>query len=573
MNLLSDKRFLLLLAVLSLLSVLPLLTTLNYPFQFDDYPTIFEDPNVDSFNDIFSLKLSERPIRKISIIFDRMLFKDNVSLYRGENILLYFITILLTALLVYRMTKDRAFVVLTLFIFAFHPVHMENVLIITHRKELFLYIFSMLSFYAHIEKKNILSVVFFFLALFSKEVAVVLPLIYFLYDRLFKVQINKKLYYVYSGIYLTGIISVTLLSDLTGFYLPSLTNMKEYFSVNRMLRNADYFDIIKIQPILFVQYIKNLIVPFNLNVDYYIPVTEDINLKWAVMTILSAAFFAGLYFARKNKILLFSMLFFVISYAPLSNFIPVLNLFADRYLFFPSFALILSLFVVFKNLGRYRYVIYLLALYYLVVSLSYIPFFKSEKSLWEYVVSKNGKSVVGLNNLGLFSLKEGDFDNAEKYLIKAVETDSMYGNAYINLGTLYAQRRDFRKALIFLEKANEVEPDNVKALYNLGLTYMNLGMAQKAQETMKNIIRISPESSLAYNNLGASHFEEGVMYESAMKLFYTTMCYGLFPFFIENALESYITAKGYFEEGLKMDKSYEKLKQNVERINKKVRGE
>ncbi|MDD3804578.1 MAG: hypothetical protein PHW02_09395, partial [bacterium] len=237
LNRLSDKSFALLLALLSIISILPLFTTIQYPFQFDDYPTIFEDPNVDGLDDLFHIKLSERPVRKISIIFDRILFKSNVALYRLENIILYMLTIFLTSLLLYRLTKERGFALLSVFLFSFHPVHMENILIITHRKELFLYIFSMLSFYAHIEKRKALSIVFFLLALLSKEVAIVLPLIYFLYDRIFECRTDKKLYITYGGIFLAGVIAVTALSRVSGFYIPSPTDIKEYFSVNRMLRD------------------------------------------------------------------------------------------------------------------------------------------------------------------------------------------------------------------------------------------------------------------------------------------------------------------------------------------------
>jgi len=570
---LSDRNFALLLALLSLISVLPLFTTLNYPFQFDDYPTIFEDPNVDGIDDLFHIKLSERPIRKISIIFDRILFKSNVALYRLENILLYMITVFLTSMLLYRLTKERIFAVFSVFLFSFHPVHMENILIITHRKELFLYIFSMLSFFTHIEKKRILSLLFFFLALFSKEVAIVLPLIYLFYDLIFEGRADKRLYMAYGGIFLAGVVAVTLLSRLTGFYIPSPADIREYFSINRMLRDADYLDIVKIQPLLFIGYLKNLILPFNLNVDYYVPVTENINLIWVFSLILSTAYFAGLWLTRKNKIILFFMIFFAVAYVPLSNFIPVLNLFADRYLFLPSFALMLFFFFIYTALKKYRYALLIVAVYYLIISIAYMPVFRSEKSLWNYVVSKNPKSVVGNNNLGLYLMQGGDLINAEKYLLQAVQVDSMYGNAYVNLGTLYAQKRDYKQALYYLEKARSAEPDNVKGLYNLGLTYMNLGMAQKAQDIMKEIVKISPESSLAMNNLGASHFEEGMLYESSAKLLYSGMCYGLFPYFINNAVESYVTAKGYFEEGTGIDPSYDKLKQNLERINKKISGE
>lgn len=556
-----------------MISIVPYLFSLNYPFQFDDYPTIFEDDTVDDLKDIFSIKLSERPIRKLSIILDRFFFKEKVIFYRLENLFLYVITIFLTSFLTYKITENRVFSLLSVFLFSFHPVHVENILIITHRKELFLYIFSMLSFYFHVENKRIFSVVFFFLALLSKEVAVVLPFIFFVYDRIFEKNVDKKFYLIFFSTILLAFIFILFFGFIFGFYMPDFKNMDQFFKENRMLRDATYLDILKIQPYIFMRYIKNLFIPYPLVVDYYIPISEN-NIKLFIFNLL---LFSVLIYSvcryRNEKFILFSFLFFVINYIPISNFIPVLNLFADRYLFLPSFSFVLFSYFIYiklKNIGKYFFVLY--SFCFLIFTLLYIPNFRSEISLWSYVVKNNPKSVVGTNNLGLYFMKEGDFTGAEKNLLKSYELDSLYTNSLINLGTLYASKRDYLKSLYFLEKAKNIEPENVRVLYNLGLTYKNLGMSLKSREMMRRIVEISPNSSLAYNNLGASYFEEGYFAEKFLLFYLSAGFLGFVPVHLDNLIGSYENAQESFENGLMVDSNYLKLKENVKRVKEKLRG-
>ncbi|KUK51206.1 MAG: Putative tpr repeat protein [candidate division TA06 bacterium 32_111] len=546
---------------------------MNYPFQFDDYPTIFEDDSVDSLKDLFSIKLSERPVRKISIIFDRYFFKDKVIFYRLENLILYIFTIFLTSLLSYRITESKLFSFLSIFLFSFHPVHVENILIITHRKELFLYIFSMLSFYFHIEGRRVFSVLFLILSILSKEVAIFLPFIFFVYDRIFEKNIDKKFYTIIFSVILFSFLFILLFGSIFGFYIPDFKNMDRFFKENRMLRDATYLDILKIQPYIFLKYIKNLFLPYPLVVDYYVPISEkNLAIFFLNLIILTVLLFF-VFRLRKEKFILFPFLFFLINYLPISNFIPVLNLFADRYLFLPSFSFILFLYFLFlklKDFGKYFLVIY--STFFLILTLIYIPNFKSEISLWSYVVKRNPKSVVGTNNLGLYYMKNGNIQEAEFNLLKSYQLDTLYTNSLINLGTLYAYKKEYLKSLYFLEKAEKVEPENVRVLYNLGLTYKNLGMGLKSRKMMERIVDISPKSSLAYNNLGASYFEEGYFGERILLFYLSSGFFGILPVHLDNLFGSYENARESFEKGVGVDKNYLKLKDNLKRVKEKLKG-
>ncbi len=572
MNILKDKFYLTLL-FLCIISVIPYFFSLKYPFQFDDYPTIFEDTSLDNLSEIFKVKLSERPVRKISLIFDRFFYKDKVYFYRLENIFLYIMTIFLTALMIYHLTGNKIFSYFSVFLFSLHPVHVENIMIITHKKELLLYIFSMLSFLSHIKGKNILSFIFFLLALLSKEVAIILPLNFFVYDRIFDRKINSKFYIFIFSFILLSFIFLIFFGSIFGFYIPAFSKMGDFFKTNRMLRDADYLDILKIQPYLFTKYLKQLFIPYPLLVDYYVPVSEN-NLKIFLFSLIFLIIIISLMIRlKKEKFLLFSFMFFVITYIPVANFIPVLNLFADRYLFLPSFSLILFFYFIFQKTKKFATYIFIpFLILFLFLTLTYIPNFKSEISLWSHVVKYNPKSIVGTNNLGLYYMKSGNIPDGEKYLLKSFQLDSLYIFNLINLGALYASKKDYEKSLYFLEKAKEIEPGNVKVLYNLGLTYKNLGMSIRARRMMETIIDLSPYSSLAYNNLGASFFNEGYLSEKLFRIFISSGLYGILPIQLDNLFESYNNAKNAFFKGNQIDKDYIKLKENYRLLSEKIKG-
>jgi len=280
-----------------------------------------------------------------------------------------------------------------------------------------------------------------------------------------------------------------------------------------------------------------------------------------------------MYFFRKQKMIFFGMVFFFINYIPVSNIVPVLNLFADRYLFLPSMALVIILYPIYKKFKYSKYAICIFAFALLVLSIRYIPNFKTEVGLWKYVVSKNPKSVVGNNNYGLYLMKAGKQKEAEYYMKTAYELDSVYTNASINLGTLYATQKKYNEAELYFKKAVELESDNVKALYNLSLVYMNTERYEDAKQVLRKIILVSPNSSLAYNNIGAAFYHDGLLAERLSMYILAIGAFAPAMIFLTDGCESFLDAEDAFNRGLKVDANYKKLTENKQRIMGKINRE
>ena len=568
----ANKHKYIVFVICSIIAAIPYFFGLNYPFQYDDVPTIFESQHMGSIEDIGSIRLSERPVRKISLILDRALFDDNAVFYRLHNTLLLILCIMLTGLFIYTITGSFVFALIAIAIFGFHPIHASSVLIVTHRKEMYLYIFSMITIVSHMKGRSILAVIAFVLALLSKETAIVIPFILLTYDMIFGRQIKKPYYGIYALMLIGGV--AMMMIGRGGFYMPGTAgSMDEFLAFNRLFRDIPYINIILFQPYFFIAYISKLLLPINLTVDYYVPIKEGFTWLIALLTLVCALYGYLIYLFRKNRIVMFALISFIIAYIPLSNIIPVLNILSDRYMFFPSIFFILILYALYAKL-KIRYVIYLLPLVYLILLINYIPVFSSEYRLWEYTVKKNPRSVVGNNNLGLEYYKTGSYRNALNYYNTALQYDSLYVNAYINRGTVYASVNELETAKKDFQKAVELEPYNIKAMYNLGLVYLRQGAFQETKDLMEQIINISPASGQAWNNLGVYYYRTGLISEQIMQGMVNTFIYPYAGMISIEILENYAIADSIFETAIAQSGESERLLDNLRRVRlKRKKGE
>jgi tetratricopeptide (TPR) repeat protein len=76
--------------------------------------------------------------------------------------------------------------------------------------------------------------------------------------------------------------------------------------------------------------------------------------------------------------------------------------------------------------------------------------------------------------LGLLYKDQKQYEKAEEYYLKAIETDSSYVYAYNNLGLLYADQKQYEKAEDRYLKAMEIDSSYVNAYHNLGNLYYDL---------------------------------------------------------------------------------------------------
>lgn len=113
------------------------------------------------------------------------------------------------------------------------------------------------------------------------------------------------------------------------------------------------------------------------------------------------------------------------------------------------------------------------------------------------------------NNLALSYSYIGEFEQAEKFFLKAISIDSKKPEIYINLSDLYFKQRNFADALDLLNTATYELPDNLILKHFLARVYMEDARLDLAIDELDRILEDEPENYDAYYDLGRVYFELG----------------------------------------------------------------
>lgn len=194
------KRVLLETLSLPLLSFLLLLPLLGYGFLSDDFPLIVANPRLQSWSLFFQNLLTPffsfpanpqlhywRPTTLLSYALELRLWGVSPWGFHLTNILLHTANTLLLYLLLKRFRPEGALPWTASLLFLLHPAHGENIAWISGRTDLLAFLFLALSLLFRLEyeerKRGLpLSLLFFALALLSKEAALLfLPLLFLLF--------------------------------------------------------------------------------------------------------------------------------------------------------------------------------------------------------------------------------------------------------------------------------------------------------------------------------------------------------------------------------------------------------
>jgi tetratricopeptide (TPR) repeat protein len=200
---------------------------------------------------------------------------------------------------------------------------------------------------------------------------------------------------------------------------------------------------------------------------------------------------------KNNKILFFSIGFFVVNVILLLQLIPVGSaIYADRYVYISSigFYIILVNYVykikqsIFRNLIFGTYIVIIC-----IMTISRIGVWKDSRTLWEDVVKKQPKAVVAWNNLG------SEYNRIGEEYKKNNDIDSYL--AY-NL-----------KAIECLTKAIDQKPDYTSAFYNRGFSNKDLGIFKNDTLLIKKAIEDFSKSIASDLTFVESYQERGTAFD------------------------------------------------------------
>ena len=493
-------------AILIVLIFVCYLWTLGFKFVSDDIyilkvknlgsiKVIFDQPQ------IFLASLHYFVVNKLVGASPWLYRLSNIFFHGGNTYLIYLIVA----------TISFPFVAFFLsLIFAIHPILIESITWVTggsYTRYTF-FLLGALFFYIKKNKKKHYywySVLFSIMAISSSEKAIIIPLLFLLYEISFgKIKENWKKLIPYFGI--TGIWVLFYLSQI-GNRISGM-EMQSYGQVKTL---NPFFQI----PVALASYIQLIFWPDKLTLYHSEMVFTP--LQFGFMVLITLSLFASIgtsYF--KNKQIFFWLSFFVISLLPTLTPFGISWIVAERYVYLGSigifFVISYSLVYLVKNektkiIGYLLFVICLLGLMTLTIIRNMD--WRNEDTLWTSMIRTSPSDPKTHNNLGDMYGRQGNMQKSMEEFKRAIEINPNYADAYHNLGNVYINTKKYELAMKSYQKAASINPNLWQSYQNIAAIYFSAKQYDKALENMDRAIKINPNESGLYMNLAVIYLQMG----------------------------------------------------------------
>jgi len=590
---LQNNYKLLHLGLLVLLTFFIYANSLNNKFIYDDILLIAENNFIKDWKnfsklfgkDYFSLfkEVSYRPVCTLTYFVDYSLWKlnvlgwhlTNISFHIANAILIYLVTFLLTADYAER-TADFAektssprhpvthspssIPLLTALFFAVHPIQTEAVNGISFREDLISFFFFFLAFYLYVKSQTpvnlsrnhlltisrasaicyLTSVICYLFALFSKEMAVTLPLVLLLYGlcfgslgKQFKKNLSDSLvrslpYFLIAGLYLLGRFTIFRSPGILGLYAghPGYPGGNLYTAMLTTVK-------------VFTYSIKLFFLPLHLSIHYEFPVAESIFEGTVILSllILVLILLASIFSYRSFPSFCFSVIYFFVVLLPVSNIVPLGLVIQERYLYFSCFGFCLFLAIIIAKVAELTQraqrtslqisrifcglAVFSVLVFYSLRTITRNCDWKDDLTLWSKVLRVYPESGMANFVLGNEYVRQGDKEKAiicYKNVLKFEPFSMNAVKAFNNLGLIYKAEKNYEQAIAVFKAGLNINPHSAEVRLNLGNLYAEQKLFEEAKREFMKVIRSSPYLVEAYTSLATIYLLLGEYSEGSKTL-------------------------------------------------------
>ncbi len=504
-----------------------LFTNWDDPGYIRDNPLI-KDVSAEGLKNIFSNPImgNYHPLTILSYGIEYSYVQLQPYLYHLDSLLLHILTTLLVYHFTMLLTRRQVAAVVVALLFGLHPMHVESLAWLAGRKDVLygaFYIGACIThiYYIRSEHKKVLwytcTILLYLLSLLSKPVAVVLPLTLLLIDYFEKRPLNIKL----------------ILEKLPHFALSiaagyrSILDQQQFGSLNTLNVTFNFTERIALGCYAFFTYLWKAIVPVHLCNFYPYP-DKPLHVVYYAFPFVIAAIIAGVwFFGRKNKVVVFGSLFFLVNIILLLQFIPVGGaIIADRYSYIPYFGLffLAGWFVsgYFEPWGDHKTgntiligtLVYILALGYM--SNQRCGAWYDATTLWTDEIEKEpSRAPNAYNNLGFNYFNKFNesvdpkerqvfYDSSYQMLTEAIKLQPDFANPYVSLGELERSVNKFADAKRNYYKALSLKESDMDASAYLGLAIISAisHNFDSSAYCFRTALRLKPYFPEAHSNLG-----------------------------------------------------------------------
>ena len=408
---------------------------MDYEFIYDDHVDVRQVDNVftpGAWPELFTTTSARlyRPFKYLSYYLDNQFFGWNSKGFHFTNCLLHgMICALLYGVLV-RMRITWLGAALGAFWFAVHPAHTEVVAWVSTRASLLstFAVLGMMWFYIGWrrtgQKTDLVGLALFgFLGFFSKEDALMILPILVAAEWL----LNPEGLRVGGLLKRPFVLPAAILSVLAVTYVAIRQSL---ISGLEQGDSAGLLSVLASLPVLMVRYFGLTILPVEMSIDQYVDYESGFGLKFW-LCLLALAPLVAIFFIRRPELgkWKFAIAWFFIFMFPVMGIIPINQPFADRFLYLPGIAFCFAIgfgwdALAEKHRGLRRgfataYGVFIAVFF--IMTVTYLPVWRNEFSLWEHTVQINPKSYRGYTNLAQIANNQGQFEDALPLVNKSLE--------------------------------------------------------------------------------------------------------------------------------------------------------
>jgi hypothetical protein len=445
-----------------------------------------------------------RPTMTISFMANFALWKLNPFGYHFFQLMIHLLNASLVFLILNYLFQDRKlknslFIVFAVaLIWLVHPANVEAVGYIASTQEVLYTLFSLLALFVFLRGKEfkkglVISLVFVFLALLSKESAVMMISIIFFYLLLFRKKEQAFSFAGFSSL-------VFLVYAFLRIVVAKIPLNPPHFSP---IAGVSLVQRLQTVPFILFSYLRLIFYPLNLSISHH-EIIKSLDLMfWGPLAVVLAVFLGlGFYLWKsKNKLGLFFFLWFTVSMAFVLNIFPLDMTYAERWLYLPLIGFLGLLAGIFAELQPrlkrlekiFPFLLLCLLLLFSARTFSRSFDWRNGLTLFSHdrVYSQNSFDLE--NNLGVELFRVGKIKEAKTHFEKSISLQPDWWFPYNNLGAVYQQEGDLKKARELYEESIEKG--------NYFLAHENLAFVVLKTEEPKKAIEIIQKSlnSLPYN--------------------------------------------------------------------------
>ena len=514
-------------AWVGLVGLLLYLPTLRYGFVLRDDPWLVRD-NVTlhelsfealwrvfadfSWEQRYRLGAEYLPIRDLSVMLDYAFYGEWIGGQHLTQVLLYAGTCAVLASLVLALFQSRTLAWLTGLLFATHPVHVEVVAWLSERKGTlgsFLVVSSLLFAVRYLRRGGAASAaaacLLFLLAVASKALVIAgagaLLLIMIWVDSQLAWRRRLLFMFAYAACGLLVFVPNVWVSRSMGVIVPY---HGEGFSDTLLL----FFQA-------HTQYLKLMAYGGPYAVEYAVRPGGAVLVDWlpgALAAVLGAGTVVWAMFSKSRRTAAtLGLGWWFVFIAPVSHLlVPVQNYAADRYLFLPSFGLLLAFAALLLKFPRS--VSIPLAAVALIVgtgwTVAQTPVWSSSERLFENAVRVEPGNADAWDKLASGAADRSEPELAWAYTIEGLRHSPGNWRLLHRQGLLLAADGKLDAAIQTMQRAASV-PDSHKAYANLALLYLRRGDREAALKAAREAVRLQAQTAHNQRVLGIVTYEIG----------------------------------------------------------------